>query len=143
MIVHSKAHWEGSFKEGTGYVHSGRQAYSLDYTYKGRVGDASTTNPEELVSSAHAACYAMALRFSFEKENIEVDKIEVTCEITVEELKVKGSHLIANIGSRKNHDKIKEIAQRAKEECPISTLLNCPITLDVQFSEGTEVSAYS
>ncbi|HLW57081.1 MAG TPA: OsmC family peroxiredoxin [Bacteriovoracaceae bacterium] len=143
MIVHSKVNWEGSFKEGTGYIHSGRGAYQLDYTYKGRIGDAPTTNPEELISSAHAACYAMALRFSLEKENIDVDHIEVVCKIEAQELKVKGSHLTATIASRQDQNRIREIAERAKEECPISMLLNCPITLDVIFSESSEVSSYS
>lgn len=143
MLVYSKVNWEGSFKEGTGYIHSGRGAYNLDYTYKGRIGDAPTTNPEELISSAHAACYAMALRFSLEKENIDVDQIEVICKIEAQELKVKGSHLTAKVGSRQNQDRIREIAEKAKEECPISILLNCPITLDVTFSEGSEVSTFS
>ncbi len=143
MKVHSKANWEGTFKEGTGYVHSGRGAYHLDYTYKGRIGDAPTTNPEELISSAHAACYAMALRFSLEKENINPDQIEVTCEIEAQELKVKGSHLTAIIECKSDHEKIRKIAEEAKGNCPISVLLNCPITLDVEFTEGGLVSSYS
>lgn len=140
MKVHSKAHWEGSFKEGCGYIHSGRGAYHLDYTYKSRVGDAPATNPEELVSSALAACYAMALRFSLEKAQIDISQLEISCEIEVEELKVKGAHLSAQIGSRTKHDEIRKLAEEAKENCPISQLLNCPITLDVYFSESSELT---
>lgn len=143
MKVYSKAHWEGNFKEGTGYVHSGRGVYNLDYTYKSRIGDAPTTNPEELISSAHAACFAMALRFGLEKEKIDVSRIEVVCEIEVEELKIQGSHLRAVVGSRRNQEQIREVAQEAKENCPISQLLNCPITLEVSFNEMGQESAYS
>lgn len=143
MKVHSKANWEGNFKEGTGYIHSGRGAYHLDYTYKGRVGDAPTTNPEELISSAHAACYAMALKFSLEKSELNVDHIEVVCEIEAQELKVKGSHLTAFIESKNNRDKISAIAEEAKSNCPISVLLNCPITLEVKYIENQEVRSYS
>lgn len=143
MKVHSKANWEGSFKEGTGYIHSGRGAYHLDYTYKGRVGDASTTNPEELISSAHAACFAMALRFTLEKENINVNQIEVTCEIEAQELKVTSSHLIAFIESKNDREKIQRAAEEASNNCPISVLLNCPTTLEVKFSEGQDVRSYS
>lgn len=143
MKVRSRAHWEGSFKEGCGYIHSGRGAYHLDYTYKSRIGDSPTTNPEELIASAHAACFAMALRFSLEKAKIEVNKLEVTCELDVQELKILESHLTARIGARRKQEEIKRLAEEAKTNCPISGLLNCPITLDVQFTENVEINAYN
>lgn len=141
MINHATVNWEGSSKSGTGYIHSGRGVYNLDYTYTGRVGETRTTNPEELVAAAHAACFAMALRFGLDQANIEVGQLEVRCEVMGPEIQIKHAHLIATIVAKDNHQLIREIAERAKENCPISQILNYPVTVETQFIKNSNMSS--
>lgn len=124
--------WKGSLKEGNGTVSTESGVLKdAQYSFKTRFENGNGTNPEELVGAAHAGCFSMQLSAFLTEDGFEPDKIETTSEITFEDGEIKKSHLILNAevpGIDK--DKFDKIANKAKENCPLSKLLKAEITLE-------------
>src|SRR6266705_6074066 len=65
------AQWSGDLTTGSGRLTVGEGACTSDYSYTSRFKgvlpteearrDGASTNPEELLAAAHAACFSMAL----------------------------------------------------------------------------------
>ncbi len=124
--------WKGSLKEGNGTVslESG-VLKDAQYSFKTRFEDGMGTNPEELVGAAHAGCFSMQLSAFLTEEGFKPDSLETTSEITFEDGEIKRSHLIltANVPGI-DQEKFEKIANKAKENCPLSKLLKADITLE-------------
>jgi osmotically inducible protein OsmC len=132
MKRNGTAVWKGNLKEGKGTIST--QSGVLDkaqYSFKTRFEDGKGTNPEELIGAAHSGCFTMQLSANLTEEGFEPDELETKSEITFEDGAVKKSHLILK-AKVKGIDKaqFEKIAKDAKENCPISKLLNTKITLD-------------
>lgn len=124
--------WNGSLKEGNGTLslESG-VLKDAQYSFKSRFENGKGTNPEELVGAAHAGCFSMQLSAFLSEEGFEPDKIETTSEITFEDGEIKKSHLILSASVPGiDEDKFEKIANKAKENCPMSKLLKAEITLE-------------
>ncbi len=132
MIRNATAVWNGSGKEGTGNLTT--QSTVLDktqYSYKSRFEQGVGTNPEELVAAAHAGCFTMALSFGLNKAGFTADEIETKCDITFENGAVTKSHLTVKAKVPEiTKEKFEESAKDAKENCPISKLLNTDISYE-------------
>ncbi|MGB3297105.1 MAG: OsmC family peroxiredoxin [Phormidesmis sp.] len=131
--------WQGSTKEGEGKIttESGvlkESVYTFGTRFKGNPG----TNPEELIAAAHAACFSMAVSSELGEANITADQIKTVAKVT---LSTEGNapevtqiHLdvTAKIpgGDKSAFEKA---AKAAKENCPISRLLNADIQMDTHF----------
>lgn len=132
------AQWSGNLKEGGGTVSSQSGALSsLGYSFKSRFVDAtgkSGTNPEELIAAAHASCFAMQLS-AFLAENGTPGQVDVTAVVElVSGTGITGSALTLE-GRVPGIDgsKFKELAEKAKAECPVSKALGAiNITLDAR-----------
>ncbi|ATZ73248.1 OsmC family peroxiredoxin [Idiomarina sp. X4] len=136
----ANAHWKGSIKEGSGVVST--QSGILDktqYSFKSRFEEGKGTNPEELIGAAHAGCYAMAFSLMLGEAGYEADNIDAKAEVSLVEqddgfaidkihLTVKAS--IPDISD----DKFQELANNAKEGCPVSKVLNADISMDASLS---------
>lgn len=136
----ANAQWKGSIKEGSGVVST--QSGILDktqYSFKSRFEDGKGTNPEELIGAAHAGCYAMAFSLMLGEAGYEPDNIDAKAEVSLVEqdggfaidkihLTVKAS--IPDI----SEDKFQELANDAKEGCPVSKVLNADISMDASLS---------
>ncbi|MEX0967508.1 MAG: OsmC family protein [Bacteroidia bacterium] len=124
--------WEGTGKEGSGHLAS--QSGVLNkarYSAKSRFEDENGTNPEELIAAAHAGCFAMKLGFILEKAGYTPDKLDVKCEITLEEGTITQSHLTLKAGIKNiDESKFKELAEEARKTCPVSKLLDTEIELN-------------
>jgi osmotically inducible protein OsmC len=57
----ASAVWNGTLKEGKGYMKVGSGAFEVAYTFASRFEEEPGTNPEELVGAAHAGCFSMYL----------------------------------------------------------------------------------
>lgn len=133
----ASARYEGFGKPGKGHISS--QSGVLDETPYGfgtRFGDEKGTNPEELIAAAHAGCFTMALSFALAGAGYSDGTLETKAAVTLEKdgdgFKVTRSDLtlsgnVAGIEA----DKFKAIAEDAKQNCPISKLLNAEITLTI------------
>ncbi|MGI8932571.1 MAG: OsmC family protein [Phormidesmis sp.] len=128
--------WQGSVKKGQGKIttESGVLKESV-YTYGTRFEDNPGTNPEELIAAAQAACFTMATTDFLGESNVTPDSIRTVAKVT---LSTEGNapevtkiHLDVT-AKLPGDDKaaFEKAAQKAKENCPISRLLNADITMD-------------
>ena len=132
-----KAHviWRGDGENGSGEFSTGSGAIkNLPYDFKmrfknddGQLG----TNPEELIAAAHASCFNMKFSFvlnenGFSPDSLETDSVLTFVDGVVESIDLSLKAKISEI----TEDKFLECANEAKENCPISGLLNCNISLN-------------
>lgn len=129
----AKAVWKGSGKEGNGTLTTDSTVLdNTQYSFKTRFEDGVGTNPEELIGAAHAGCFAMQLSFLLGAEGFTPDVLDTTAKVNFEDGSITSINLILtgvvpNIGQ----DQFEKIANKAKEICPISKLLNTRIELEV------------
>ncbi|MFI5173075.1 MAG: OsmC family protein [Chitinophagales bacterium] len=136
MIMKRKASavWNGSGKDGSGNISTETGVLSEEkYSFSSRFADGKGTNPEELVAAAHAGCFSMKLSFVLGSKNLTPDTINTTCYITIEDETITGSHLEvkAKVPGASPED-FADAAEEAKNECPISRLLNTKITVTAE-----------
>ncbi len=128
--------WNGTGKEGTGHVSTQSTVLNkTQYSFNSRFAEGVGTNPEELIAAAHAGCFSMKLSFSLNEAGFTADEIVTDCAITLENGVITKSELTlkAKVPSI-TKEKFDACAKDAKENCPISKLLNTDITLDAQLA---------
>ena len=127
--------WSGGLKDGKGAVSTGSGVLKdSQYGFNTRFEDGPGTNPEELIGAAHAGCFTMALSGQLGNAGMTAEELRTTATVSME--KVEGGFsitavhldLVAKIpgASQEAFDKA---ANTAKENCPVSKLLNAEITL--------------
>ncbi|HTO17297.1 MAG TPA: OsmC family protein [Edaphocola sp.] len=135
MIKHTAhAVWNGSVKEGEGKLTTKSKVFNEQaYSYKTRFENGEGTNPDELIAAAHAGCFAMALSLILGQNGFTPESIEAQADVTMdpEKLELTGSHLTlkAKVPGI-NTEQFMEIANAAKDNCPVSKALNFKITMD-------------
>jgi osmotically inducible protein OsmC len=130
----ANAQWEGTGKEGKGNIST--QSSVLDktpYSFGTRFEEGIGTNPEELLGAAHAGCYTMQLSFLLNEEGFTATQLSTDAVVTFEdgEITLVTLHLTANVPEI-TIEKLAEIANKAKEVCPISKLLKAKVTLEIR-----------
>jgi len=132
----ASAVWEGDLKSGSGTLESETGNVSGSYTWASRWEDGSGTNPEELIASAHAACFAMAFSNELAKAGHTPTKVEATAAITLDGTNITTSALTCTADVPGiDEDSFHEIANAAKEGCPVSKLIQgAEITLDASLA---------
>ena len=137
----ASAVWNGSLKTGTGSLSApGGALKSTPYSFNSRFASGAGTNPEELIAAAHAGCFAMALSGVLGEAGFTPEKLEVTAEVSLENVPPAGwtvtaSHLILAAKIPGIDDaKFQVLAGKAKAGCPISRLLNANITLTAKLA---------
>ena len=132
------AKWSGTVKKGTGFVSTGsgaldQQPYGFNTRFEGGAG----TNPEELIGAAHASCFSMARSMILGEHDLTPDNIETTATVSLEEkdggYTVTAVHLdvTAHVPGA-DEPAFVTAANAAKDNCPISKLLNADITMDAK-----------
>ena len=135
MLRKINAIWEGDGADGTGFLTAQSGAFNkMPYSFKtrfknddGKLG----TNPEELIAAALAGCFNMKLSFVLNESNFNPTKLNTDAELIFEDGKIISVNLnlkgeVANISS----EKFIELANEAKNNCPVSGVLNCDILLE-------------
>ncbi|MCE3295732.1 MAG: peroxiredoxin [Crocinitomicaceae bacterium] len=128
----ANAEWLGSGKEGKGHLTTQSTVLNqTQYSFSSRFEEGIGTNPEELIAAAHAGCFTMKLSFNLGAANFTPEKLDTTCTVNFEDGAVVESHLylIAQVKGI-SEEKFAEVVNDAKENCPISKLLNTKITLE-------------
>ena len=131
------ARYEGTGKDGKGELTT--QSGVLDgqrYGFHTRFEDAPGTNPEELIAAAHAGCFTMALSFALAKEGITDARLETEARVKLEQqgdgFTVTRSDLELHADVPGLDDaRVRELAEDAKKNCPISKLLKAEMDLTV------------
>jgi lipoyl-dependent peroxiredoxin len=124
--------WEGSGKEGSGYLTTQSMALEKSqYSYSSRFEEGKGSNPEELVAAAHAGCFSMKLSFVLGAAGYTPQMLETTCFITLENGAITTSHLSLNAKVEGvKEEEFADYVKEAKENCPISKLLKAEISVE-------------
>jgi osmotically inducible protein OsmC len=132
----ASASYQGLGRDGQGHVstQSGVIANS-PYGFGTRFGDEPGTNPEELLAAAHAACFTMALSFALAGAGHQAGTLDTTAKVTVDKDGDGFTITKSALTLQAKVDGIDEaefgrIVQEAKENCPLSKVINAEITLD-------------
>jgi osmotically inducible protein OsmC len=130
--------WNGSLKDGKGTVSTESGVLKeAQYSFKTRFEQGAGTNPEELVAAAHAGCFSMALSLFLGNAGLTPDAIRTTATVTLEQVgggfAITKSHLdvTAKVPGA-TAEAFQAAAKGAKENCPLSKLLNAEITMDAR-----------
>jgi len=129
----ANANWKGTGMEGTGTIST--QSTTLDnaqLSFKTRFDQGVGTNPEELIAAAHSGCFTMQLSFLLSEAGFVPEDLNTEAKVTFEDGSITLIQLILNgkVPGISEED-FQKAAQKAKEICPISKLLNTEITLAV------------
>ena len=136
MTRSATARWEGSGKEGKGVLNAPSGTFQdAPYSFSTRFENAAGTNPEELLAAAHAGCFSMKLAFELNAAGFTADSLDTECHITLDGGAITTSALKLTAKVPKlDEAQFQEIALKAKNECPVSKLYNCAITLDASMA---------
>ena len=134
----ASAHWEGNLSAGHGTITTTSGVLKeTPYSFRDRFEDGVGTNPEELIAAAHAGCFTMALSLFLGNAGFTPEALDTRAEVTLDQVKsapaVTAIHLTlkARVPGI-TREKFEELAAFAKANCPISKLLNAPITLETE-----------
>ncbi|MCD2183269.1 OsmC family protein [Rhizobium sp. GN54] len=132
------AHWSGGLKDGKGQI-STQSGALKDYPYgfAARFEGVPGSNPEELIGTAHAACFTMALSLILGEAGLTADSLDTRADVTLE--KVADGFAITAIDLKlrgvvpgADEATFTELANKAKAGCPVSKALAAvPISLAV------------
>jgi osmotically inducible protein OsmC len=127
----ANANWKGTGMEGKGTIST--QSTTLDnaqLSFKTRFAEGVGTNPEELIAAAHSGCYTMQLSFLLNEAGFTADNLDTEAQLTFEDGTITKIHLKleAEVPGITEQD-FQAVAQKAKEICPVSKVLNAEITL--------------
>ncbi len=134
----ANAIWKGDLKTGKGTMKFGSGAFEGSYSFASRFEEGSGTNPEELIGAAHAGCFSMALSNELDQAGFTPQSVDTTANVTLDagsgaitKINLKASAKVPDI----DNDKFQEIANGAKENCPVSKALKgVNISLDATLS---------
>jgi len=130
--------WRGGLKDGKGMVSTDSGVLSgTPYNFGMRFENEKGTNPEELIATAHAACFSMALSLFLGEAGMTAESIDTRATVTLEQVgggfAVTSSHLDTTVKiPGADRAKFEQAAEGAKSGCPISKLLNAKITMDAR-----------
>ena len=127
--------WKGSGASGNGILTAQSGAFeNMPYSFKTRFENDNGqlgTNPEELIAAAHAGCYNMKLSFVLNEANLNPEELNTEALLTFIDGKIISIEL--NLKAKVpgvNKENFDELAEEAKNNCPISGVLNCEINLN-------------
>jgi len=132
--------WEGDLMSGKGNVSakSSGAFTALPVTWASRTETADgRTSPEELVASAHASCFSMALSAGLARGGTPPQKLEVAVVITFDKLEAGWRITKSDIEVKGwvpglDQAGFTKAAEGAKEGCPISNALKGNVAFSVR-----------
>lgn len=134
----ASAIWEGGLKDGKGQISTESGALKNNpYGFNTRFEDTPGTNPEELIGAAHAGCFSMALSMMLGEAKLTPERIDTAAAVTLDKqsdgFAITAVHLVlrAKVPGA-SEEQFQEIANKAKQGCPVSKVLNADITLDAK-----------
>jgi len=126
----ASVHWEGSGKTAVGNISTETGALKeYPYGFASRFeDDRRGSNPEELLSAAHAACFTMAFSFACEKAGFKTTDVDTKASVNlakqgegfvIDRISLTMEATVAGM----DDEKFQEIAAAAKRDCPLSKAL--------------------
>jgi lipoyl-dependent peroxiredoxin len=132
----AQAVWRGTGKDGEGRLTSASGVLSdTAYSFKTRFENEKGTNPEELIAAAHAGCFAMALAFELQMAGFNPTELASEAIVSIEK-EGQGFRITRSVLTLRaqvpgiDRQKFDALANSAKQNCPVSKVLNAEITLN-------------
>ena len=132
----AQAVWRGTGKDGEGRLTSPSGVLSgTAYSFKTRFENEKGTNPEELIAAAHAGCFAMALAFELQMAGFTPTELASEAVVSIEK-EGQGFRITRSVLTLRaqvpgiDRQKFDALANSAKQNCPVSKVLNAEITLN-------------
>jgi len=143
MKKNSTAIWHGSSREGSGEITSQSKVLNkVAYTWSGRFDEDDAISPEELIASAHAACFSMKFSSLLTEAGYIPDEIETTATVTIEAGTITQSDLVVTVKVPEiSRELLTENAEKAKNECPVSKALKAKITMELKVESTDYISS--
>ncbi|MGY4826725.1 OsmC family protein [Stutzerimonas chloritidismutans] len=136
MKKSASAVWQGGLKDGKGTISTQSGALKDNpYGFNTRFEDTPGTNPEELIGAAHAGCFSMALSMMLGQAGLTAERIDTRAEVTLDKdgegFSITAIDLTLKARITGADDaQFQQIANQAKEGCPVSKVLNARISLN-------------
>ncbi len=132
----ASAEWRGTGMDGEGTMSTqSKTLHQTPFSFHSRFKEGKGTNPEELIGAAHAGCFTMQLSFLLSEGGYTPEQIETDATVLFQDGEIPNIHLhVKGKVPNLNKKEFTEYANKAKEICPISKLLDTDITMDVDFS---------
>lgn len=136
-----RTHWEGDLFNGSGTTSfDSGAAGPIPVTWEARAEEhGSVTSPEELIAAAHSACFSMAFSNALAKNETPPTSLDVTATATF----VPGTGIttmVLDVMGRVDgidEEKFLELAEAAKDGCPVSQALAGNVEISVNPSLAT------
>ena len=138
---HADVEWTGNLMEGHGEAKAGTGAFTVPVTFPARIGEPhGKTSPEELMATAHAACYAMALNLVLGQKHASADRTVVRATVKADRgeggIKILASALSVTAYGLKGVEAsaFADVAREAERICPVSNAYrgSMQITVDAK-----------
>ncbi len=128
--------WEGDLGSGSGTVSGGSGAINdMPVTFASRVQNPDgKTSPGEVIASAHATCYAMALSnvLSSKGNNPERLTVSASCYFDDSQLKITAVGLdVQGQVSGMDQSSFESAANEGEQACPVSNALRGNVEIRV------------
>jgi lipoyl-dependent peroxiredoxin len=139
-IRRAEVTWAGDLFGGSGTIErttSGAVA-GLPVTWASRIeAPDGRTSPEELVAAAHASCFAMAFSAGLARNGTPPDRLAVTAAVTIDQTPAGWTIVSSALAVRGrvpglDAARFAELAEAAKEGCPMSRALKGSVALSVE-----------
>ena len=126
--------WRGDGANGNGSLTTQSGAINnMPYSFKTRFENEDGklgTNPEELIAAALVGCFNMKLSFVLNEADYNPSELNTSAVLTFEDGKVLSIDLnLQGDVPEISQEKFVELANEAKNNCPISGALNCNISV--------------
>lgn len=137
-VRHAEAVWEGTLRDGNGTMRVGAGGFEGAYSFASRFEEGTGTNPEELIGSALAGCFSMALSGDLGRAGYSAERIETKARVTLERVNDQPTITKIHLETEAQVPDIDEqtfleTADGAKKGCPVSRALQAvEITLDAR-----------
>jgi lipoyl-dependent peroxiredoxin len=133
--------WSGDLQTGSGmllYVSSGSLA-RLPVSWAARTeSHGGKTSPEELLAASHASCFSMALSARLGKNGTPPENLQTVAKVTFDNPDGSGWKIASSALTVRgrvpgiDEAKFRELAEDAKENCPVSVALKGNVDLSVE-----------
>ncbi|HXK32385.1 MAG TPA: OsmC family peroxiredoxin [Dehalococcoidia bacterium] len=139
MQTRANVTWSGNLRDGSGTLTPGSGAFpELPLTFAARTeSQGGKTNPEELLASAHAICYAMVMSNVLTQEaGAPPERIEVEAVATLDRIDgaLKITNMQLNIGAKVagiDAARFETLAREGEQRCPVSNALRGNVEIAV------------
>lgn len=140
MLRSATAKWRGGPGAGEGSVSTSSGVINNAlYSFSSGFGNEPCTNPGEMLAAAQASCICMMFAQELAREHFGPHGIQTKAELKIEEVDglwtVTHVHLDVTVQAPElSPEQFKNLAETAKNRCPITRALKAVVTMDAKFA---------